>query len=165
MFRFFKRKVDQINQIKDDQSLINNVFYECLTRADSKKNFEKLLTQKGLSLYEIAEDEGDKKKRYKIAMFGKSFEVQAILYDCLSKAESQTDFEKLLTEKGLSLYEIIEDGTVENGQDKKMGYSLELFSLYNDKKLAWEKTKERKRQLQSSIENHDKEMDSIERLL
>jgi len=163
MFGFF-RKAEQINQIKDDQSLINNVFYECLTRADSKKNFEKLLTQKGLSLYEIAEDEGDKQKRYKIAMFGRSFEVQAILYDCLSKAESQTDFEKLLSEKGLSLYEIIEDGTVENGH-KKMGYSLELFSLYNDKKLEWEKTKERKRQLQNSIDQQGIERDALERSL
>jgi len=152
MFRIFRRKTEQLTQIKEDQSLINSVFYECLPKAESKKTFEKLLSNKGLSLYEIIEDEGNKKKRYKIAMFGSSFEVQAILYDCLSKAKSQTDFEKLLSEKGLSLYEIIEDGIVENGQDKKFNYSLELFSLYNDKSLEWEKTRKRKEELKRTVQ-------------
>ncbi|KPA16088.1 hypothetical protein MHK_003716 [Candidatus Magnetomorum sp. HK-1] len=153
MFGFFKnRKVEQLNQkIKDDQSVINSVFYDCLTKAESKKNFEKLLSDKGLSLYEIVEDEGDKKKRYKIAMFGSCFEIQGILYDCLSKAESQTDFEKLLSEKGLSLYEIVEDGKVEDGK-QKFNYSLELFSLYNDKSLEWEKTRKRKEELKRTIQ-------------
>ncbi|ETR71694.1 MAG: hypothetical protein OMM_02305 [Candidatus Magnetoglobus multicellularis str. Araruama] len=103
-------------------------------------------------------------------------EVRDIFIGCLDKAKSKTELVTLLADHGLVWHErgkkktvSLEDCRGSKGKRYRLDRSLGQLELYNEKVMEWNKIKNRKKELQTTIEHQEKERtkerDSLERSL
>ncbi|KPA16087.1 hypothetical protein MHK_003715 [Candidatus Magnetomorum sp. HK-1] len=91
-------------------------------------------------------------------------EVRDIFIDCLSKAKSKPELVTMLADNGLVWYErgkkktvSLEDRRGSKGKRYRLDRSLGQLEIYNEKAMEWEKIKNRKKELQVTIDHQDKE--------
>ena len=116
------------------------------------------------------------KEKSKTKRVTKVQEIRDIFVDCLDKAKSKSELVTLLADQRLVWHErgkkktvSLEDCRGSKGKRYRLDRSLGLLEIYNEKIVEWNKIKNRKKDLQITIDHQEKERtkerDSLERSL